>query len=519
MAEKNEVIQIEITDLTEEGYGVGRHGGMAVFVPNAIPGDTAEVKLIKIAKNYAVGRLEKLTAPSKDRIQSDCPVFGRCGGCSLRNMTYEAELRYKQNKVLQNLIRLGGFDPDKFVFESIISKNPNRYRNKAQFPVCKTGGKVAAGLFSKHSHTVVPVDDCLLQPENFSRITAEICAFCAKNGIEPYDETAKKGYLRHIYLRGTADGGVGVCLVVNGNFLQNSRALVAKLTGKFPQVKSVCLNINKADTNVILGKETQTLWGEPALTDTLCGLEFDVSPQSFYQVNREAAQALYQKAAEYAGLTGEETVLDLYCGTGTIGLSMAKDAAKVIGIEIVPEAVENARRNAEKNHITNAEFFLADVDNFGDTDTDSMKSMDVVKAGDADTNAIKETETVKIGDADTDAMNGAEVVNTGGGDADSINTVRAIKSAHGNDDSMFAGVDLKPDVVITDPPRKGCGKATLETICRFASKRIVMVSCDSATLARDLKFLSENGYTLQKAVPVDMFPRTMHVECVVLMSK
>ena len=461
--EKNEVVQIEITDLTEEGHGIGRYEGMAVFVPNAIPGDTAEVKIIKIARNYAVGRLEKLIAPSKDRIQSDCPVFGRCGGCSLRNMTYEAELQYKQNKVLQNLIRLGGFDADKFIFEPIISKEQNRYRNKAQFPVCKIGGKVAAGLFSKHSHNVIPIGDCLLQPEVFSAIIAEICAFCDKNGIEPYDETTKKGYLRHIYLRGTADGGVGVCLVVNGNFFQNSRALVAKLAEKFPQIKSVWLNVNKAGTNVILGDETRLLWGAPALTDTLCGLEFDISPQSFYQVNREAAQALYQKAAEYAGLTGKETVLDLYCGTGTIGLSMAKDAGKIVGVEIVPEAVENARRNAEKNHITNAEFILAD----------------------------------------TDTVSGAGVFKVGDGDADEV----------------IAETDLRPDVIITDPPRKGCGKATLEAICRFAPERIVMVSCDSATLARDLKFLSENGYVLQKATPIDLFPRTMHVETVVLITR
>ena len=447
MPTKNEIVQLEITDLTEEGHGIGRYNGMAVFVPNAIPGDTAEVKFIKLAKNYAVGRLEKIIAPSKDRIQSDCPVFGRCGGCSLRNMTYEAELKYKQNKVLQNLMRLGGFDADKFIFEPIISKEPNRYRNKAQFPVCKIDGKVAAGLFSKHTHNVIPIADCLLQPEVFSEITAEICVFCDKNGIEPYDETTKKGYLRHIYLRGTADGSVGVCLVVNGNFLQNSRALVAKLTEKFSQVKSVWLNVNKADTNVILGDETKLLLGAPALTDTLCGLEFDISPQSFYQVNREAAQALYQKAAEYAGLTGKETVLDLYCGTGTIGLSMAKNAKKIVGVEIVPEAVENARQNAEKNHIINAEFICGDAD------------------------------------------------------------------------LVIAQTDLKPDVVITDPPRKGCGKATLEAICRFTPARIVMVSCDSATLARDLKFLAENGYTLQKAVPVDMFPRTMHVETVVLMSR
>jgi len=447
MPEKNEVVQIEITDLTEEGHGIGRYNGMAVFVPNSIPGDVAEVKFIKLAKNHAVGRLEKLIMPSKDRVQSDCPVFGRCGGCSLRNMTYEAELLYKQNKVLQNLIRLGGLDADKFVFEPIISKEPNRYRNKSQFPVCKTNGKFAAGLFFKNTHNVIPIGDCLLQSEAFSQIMAEICAFCDKNGIEPYDETTKKGYLRHIYLRGTGDGSIGVCLVVNGNFLQNSRALIAKLTEKFPQIKSVWLNVNKADTNVILGDETKLLWGAPTLTDTLCGLEFDISPQSFYQVNREAAQALYQKAAEYAGLTGKETVLDLYCGTGTIGLSMAKNAGKIVGVEIVPEAVENARQNAEKNHITNAEFICGDAD------------------------------------------------------------------------KVIAETNLKPDVVITDPPRKGCGKATLEAICRFAPERIVMVSCDSATLARDLKFLSENSYTLQKVVPVDMFPRTMHVECVVLMSR
>ncbi len=454
MIEKNKVAALEITDLTEEGHGIGRYEGMAVFVPNTIPGDTAEVRFIKIAKNYAVGRLEKLTAPSKDRIPSDCPVFGRCGGCSLRNMTYEAELQYKQNKVLQNLIRLGGFSADKFVFEPILSRNPERYRNKSQFPVCKLNGKFAAGLFFKHTHNVIPIGDCLLQPEVFSAITADICAFCDKNGIEPYDEETKKGYLRHIYLRGTVNGSVGVCLVVNGNFLQNSRALIITLTKKYPQVKSIWLNVNKADTNVILGDETKLLWGEPALTDTLCGLEFDISPQSFYQVNREAAQALYQKAAEYAGLTGKETVLDLYCGTGTIGLSMAKHAGKIVGVEIVPEAVENARQNAEKNHITNAEFILADIDKVSD-------------------------------------------------DADGVLTE----------------INLKPDVIITDPPRKGCGKATLEAICRFAPERIVMVSCDSATLARDLKFLAENGYVLQKAVPVDMFPRTMHVETVALMSR
>lgn len=446
---KNDRINLKIESCSSNGSGIGRHNGMAIFVPATAVGDEITAHILKVKKTYAFAKVENIIVPSADRIQPECPVYLKCGGCVFSHMNYDAEKEIKSNHVKECFRRIGGVEPD---FEPIIGgDSDSRYRNKAQYPVAIDGNEIKTGFYSSHSHRVIHCPDCLLQPEEFSGILEVFSDYIKENGVTVYDETAHRGLLRHIYIRkGTASGEIMVCAVINGSRLPDEEKLVASLLEKESNIKSIIINSNTKDTNVILGEKCRTLWGNDCITDILCGLKFRISPLSFYQVNRNQAEKLYGKAAEYAGLTGSETVMDLYCGAGTIGLSMAKNAKEIIGVEIVPEAIEDAKINAELNGISNARFICGD------------------------------------------AAQAAEILKNEG---------------------------AKPDVIILDPPRKGCSPEMIKTAAEMKPDRIVYVSCDPATLARDCGLFKDLGYTAIKATPVDMFPRTGHVETVVQLSQ
>ncbi len=446
---KNDRIPLKIESCSSNGSGVGKHDGMAIFVPATAVGDEITAHILKVKKSYAFAKADSIISPSKDRITPECPVYLKCGGCVFSHMTYEAEKEIKANHVKECFRRIGGVDPE---FEPIIGgETDKRYRNKAQYPVAYDGGEIKTGFYSPHSHRVIHCPDCLLQPAEFEGILGVFADYVKKYGVSIYDETAHRGLLRHIYIRkGSASGEIMVCAVINGKTLPHEEKLVELLLEKESNIKSIIININTKDTNVILGDKCRIVWGSDCITDILCGLIFRISPLSFYQVNRSQAEKLYEKAAEYANLTGNETVMDLYCGAGTIGLSMAKKAREIIGVEIVPEAIEDAKINAEINGIGNARFLCGD--------------------------AAEAAETLK---------------NEG----------------------------IRPDVIILDPPRKGCSLEMVKTAAEFNPERIVYVSCDPATLARDCGIFKELGYTAVKATPVDMFPRTGHVETVVSLVK
>ena len=445
---KNDRINLKIDSCSINGSGVGRYDGMAIFVPATAPGDEITAHILKVKKSYAFAKVEEVITPSADRIAPECPVYLKCGGCVFSHMDYEAEKKIKADHVAECFRRIGGISPG---FESIIGSDSDcRYRNKAQYPVAIENSEIRTGFYAPHSHRVIHCPDCLLQPEEFKDILAVFSEYIKKYNISVYDETKNKGLLRHIYIRkGTASGEIMVCAVINGKKLPAENELVTMLTEKESAIKSIIINSNTKDTNVILGNKCRTLWGEDCITDILCGLKFRISPLSFYQVNRNQAEKLYNKAAEYASLTGNETLLDLYCGAGTIGLSMAKNVKTVIGVEIVPEAIEDAKINAELNGISNARFICSD--------------------------AAEAAETLK---------------NEG----------------------------VKPDVIILDPPRKGCSPEMINTAVEMNPDRIVYVSCDPATLARDCGIFAELGYIAEKATPVDLFPRTGHCECVTLLT-
>ena len=450
--EKNTIFEAQVTGYTTEGAGVVRTPeGIPVFVPGAAQGDTLRVRVVKSLKTYAFGRIEEILSPSPDRVEEDCPVSRQCGGCVFRHISYEAELRAKEQRVRDALSRIGGFS-DLPVLPILGAQQPDRYRNKAQFPIGSDGeGGILFGFYSTHSHRIIPCKDCLLHPVEFIRAMEAVGRWQAETGETAYDEEMGKGTLRHLYLRkGFASGQVMVCIVANAASLRGEERLCELLRESVPGLSGVLLNRNTERTNVVLGKENRVLWGSELLEDTLCGLRFTLSPHSFYQVNRDQAERLYETAAQYAALTGNETVLDLYCGAGTIGLSMAAHAKRLIGVEIVEDAVENARANAARNGVTNAEFFCGD----------------------------------------------------------------APKAA-----AMLRARGEAPDVVILDPPRKGCGEELVDVVSSMSPRRVVYVSCDPATLARDLRFFTSRGYQPQEARPADLFPRTHHVETVVLLSK
>ncbi len=442
---KNQEIIITIDNISATGSGVGRYENMAVFVPLSAVGDTLRVKILKVKKTYAFAKIEGILTPSPLRTKADCPVFARCGGCVFRHISYEAEKQIKQQAVYDNIKRIGGIDmPPK----DILALSRNRYRNKAQYPVSLSGN---VGFFSPHSHRIIESDSCPLQPEIFDKICAEFSAFLKEKQIPVYNEEAHTGLVRHLYLR-KADktGEIMVCVVINGKSLPFAEYLLCRLQKLLGEaLKSLQININTNKTNVILGDKCEVLYGSEYITDILCDTYFRISPLSFYQVNRDMAELLYKKAAEYAECDNK-TIIDLYCGAGTIGLSIGKNAKKIIGVEIVPEAIENAKQNAKLNGINNAEFICGD------------------------------------------AAQAAEIL---------------------------ANKGITADVVIVDPPRKGCDTALLNTVAKKISpERLVYISCDSATLARDIAVLKTLGYNLIEYTPADLFPATAHTETVCLLQ-
>ena len=452
--QKNQILTLRIERLSSDGSGVAHSpDGETVFVPGAAPGDEADVRIVKDCKRYAFGILDHLRTPSPDRIPVDCAVAGPCGGCSLRHLDYTAELRAKQENVTNAFRRIGGLDVP--VLDICPSPEVDRYRNKVQFPVgLDKDGNPCIGFYAGRTHRIVPCPDCKLQPGVLNDIGNALCRFFAENGIQPYNEETGRGLVRHIFLRrGAHSGQIMVCLVCTRPNLPHADALCTRLREQFADIATILLNVNSKNTNVILGTETHTLYGPGYIEDTLCGVPVQLGPLSFYQVNTLAAERLYGIAAQYAQLTPDDLLLDLYCGMGTIGLSMVDHCRELVGVEIVPEAIESAKANAARMGDAVAAkscFFCAD-------------------AGQAAT--------------------------------------------------RLAAEGLHPDVVMLDPPRKGCDEATLSAVVRMAPRRVVYVSCNPATAARDAAWLENNGYHAEKVQPVDLFPRTKHCEAVLLLSK
>ena len=502
--QKNQVVTVEIIDMTSDGEGIGKIDSYPFFIKDAIIGDKAEIRITKVKKNYSYGRLEKVITPSPFRVLPDCAFHRQCGGCQVQAMDYARQLEFKQNKVRNNLVRIGGFAPELIdgIMEPIVGmEEPFRYRNKAQYPIgTDKEGNPIAGFYAGRTHNIIGNTDCLLGVEDNKQILETILDYMKEYKVPAYEETTGKGLLRHVLIRKSfANSQIMVCLVINkklkkgfelpvdadggaddsragkdgvksrsGNamseFLPAQAVLVNRLTA-IPGMTSISISINTENTNVIMGKEVYTIWGVDSICDTIHvrdvlngfasvegedGITFSVSPLSFYQVNPVQMEKLYSLALSYAGLTGKETVWDLYCGIGTISLFLAKRAGQVYGVEIVPQAIEDAKRNVFVNHIDNAEFFV----------------------GKAEEVLPKKYE----------------------------------------EEGIFA------DVIVVDPPRKGCDEACLNTMLKMQPEKIVYVSCDSATLARDLKMLCEGGYELKKVRAVDMFPMTVHVECVIMMQ-
>lgn len=462
--QKNQIYEITIEDMGNDGEGIGKINGYPLFVKDALIGDTAKVRLTKVKKNYAFARLEEIVTPSNLRTEPKCPYHRQCGGCQIQAMDYKAQLEFKENKVRNNLLRIGGFDEDllKQVMEPIVGMDePWHYRNKAQFPIgMNKEGEPITGFYAGRTHNIIPNTDCALGVAENKEILEIVLEYMKKFRIPAYNEETGRGYLRHVLIRkGFASKEIMVCLIATEQKLPKQDLLVDALK-KVPGVVSICLNVNAENTNVIMGKETIELWGKDTIEDSIRILNpdfsdsgeavtFNISAQSFYQVNPAQTEKLYSLALHYAGLTGKETVWDLYCGIGTISLFLAKHAGQVYGVEIVPQAIEDAKANAKLNDIANAEFYVG-------------KAEEVLPK-------YKET-------------------------------------SH-------------PDVIVVDPPRKGCDEQCLETMLFMAPERIVYVSCDSATLARDLKILCDGGYELKKVRPVDQFGHTVHVESVCLLSR
>lgn len=446
---KNDICTLEITAISNDGSGVGRdEEGKVVFVPMTAIGDICRVKILKVKSSYSYGKVEEILTSSSDRTENDCPVFGKCGGCSLRHIVYDAEVRVKEGFIRDAFMRIGGLAPE--FLPLIRNEAASRYRNKAQYPIGKDKeGNVICGFYAVNSHRIVPCDDCALQPEIFSEIVEYIRSYIQDNRLSVYSEAEKKGVLRHICLRrGYYSGEINVTLVGRRKIPELGR-LSKELMRKFPDIKGVVLNINKEATNVIMGQEEILLAGRAEIYDTMCGNKVSLSPKSFYQVNTPMAEKLYEIAKKFAEPKGK-VLADIYCGIGTIGLSMAKEAERVIGVEIVESAIENAKKNAELNGFDNAEFFCADADN------------------------------------------AAEILRKSG---------------------------VKPDVIVLDPARKGCERKVLEELAEFEAERIVMISCNPATAARDCGILEELGYRCERVQGVDLFSGTQHVECVIKLSR
>lgn len=447
--QKNKTYSVEITGLTAEGAGVARIDGQVVFVPGVIPDERCEIRIDHVGRTCAYGSLVRVEKPSEHRVTPECESFGHCGGCVFWHMDYACELEQKKRRVQDALFRIGGVHfPD---LQITGSDSVYGYRNKVQFPVQCHSGKPVAGFYKAGTHTVIPITDCKIQPETAETIRLAVLSWMEQEHAPAYDERTHTGVVRHIYLRcGVKTGQTLVCLIANCAELPKKKSLVQAIRAAKPDVTGIVVNYNTKKGNVILGDRFETLYGDGYLEDTLLGLTFRLSPAAFYQVNHDQAERLYEKAIEYANFTGCETALDLYCGSGTITLCLAKHVKTVYGVEIVPAAIQDAKENARRNSITNAEFFCAD-------------------AGQA---AIK-----------------------------------------------FAADGIKPDVIVVDPPRKGVSEDVIEAMASMAPSRIVYVSCDPATLARDIARLREKGYEAKKAHCFDLFPRCAHVETVALLER
>lgn len=474
--QKNDIIELVISDMSVNGEGIGKYEGMTFFVKDAVVGDKIRARITKLKKTYGYARVEEITEASKDRTVPCCELYRRCGGCQIQAMTYEAQLAFKEKKVRENLQRLGGFSLEEVdeVMQPIVGMDePYRYRNKAQFPIGTDKEKnPVAGFYAARTHDIIPITDCRLGvPENREVLEA-VLSYMKECNIRAYDEKTGRGLVRHVLIRyGFTTKEIMVCLVLNGEKLPDADSLLARLKG-IRGMQSISINVNTKNTNVILGDVTTCIWGTPYITDyihlrtcsgaadtefavTDTAIAYHISPQSFYQVNPVQTEKLYSLALEYAGLTGKESVWDLYCGIGTISLFLAGKAGKVYGVEIVPQAIEDAKNNAALNGITNAEFFVG-------------------KAEEVLPEFYKKNK----------------------------------------EDEM-----LHPDVIVVDPPRKGCDEKCLDTMLKMQPKKIVYVSCDSATLARDLRVLCDGGYELKCVRPVDQFGNTVHVEVVTCLQR
>ena len=447
MLQKNAIYEAVISSYTAEGLGVAKIDGYAVFVPNAVSGEVCKIRIEAVGKTYAHGKIVEILERSPHRVNRDCPVAKLCGGCNFWHMDYEEECRAKADRVKQALNRIGG---ETLADVPLLSAPTcSGYRNKAQYPVSSKKGRVYAGFFRAGTHQVVENDRCLILPEEADQVKQIVIDYANHYRISAYDETIHKGLLRHIYVRrGAVSGQVLVCLVVNGRSIPHPEALIEKLKA-VPGFTTLVLSINTKQGNTVLGEQILPLYGPGYIEDTLCGLQFRLSPHSFYQVNHHQAQRLYEAAIAQAEITKDDLVLDLYCGVGTITLAMAKAAGKVIGVEVVPQAIQDAKENAARNHIDNAEFFCGDA---------GKAALELEQRG------------------------------------------------------------IRADVAVVDPPRKGLNADTIEALARMQPRRIVYVSCDPATLARDVALLKERGYALKSAQAVDLFPRCAHIESIVCLT-
>ena len=461
--QKNDLVTVAIEDIGVGGEGIGKVDGYTLFIKDAIIGDVVEAKIVKAKKNYGYARLMNIVMPSENRVEKPaCPMARRCGGCQIQEMKYGAQLAFKEGKVRGNLERIGEVPTellDKVMQPIVGMEEPFHYRNKAQFPIgTDKEGHIITGFYAGRTHSIIPNTDCALGVAVNQKILEIILHFMENNHISAYDEEKHKGLVRHVLIRyGFKTDEIMVCLVINGEKLPHAEKLVDKLC-EISGMTSITISVNKAKTNVIMGNEIKLLWGQTYITDYIGNVKYQISPLSFYQVNPVQTEKLYGLALDYADLNGNETVWDLYCGIGTISLFLAQKAKQVYGVEIVPQAIDDARNNAKINDITNAEFYVG-------------KAEEVLPE-----------------------------------------YYREYQESHG-------GETAHSDVIVVDPPRKGCEESLLQTIVDMQPEKVVYVSCDSATLARDVKFLRESGYELKKITPVDQFPNTVHVETVVLLSK
>ncbi len=443
---KNMEVELTIDNLGHEGEGVGRYHGFTLFVPGALPNERIRAKVLKVKKSFGYAKLLEVLESSSDRVTPPCPIYDKCGGCSLQHLSYAAQLEYKRQMVIDNLVRIGKIT-DVTVHPTLGMDEPWRYRNKVQVPIGEREGGLVAGFYAKGTHSIIDMDACLIQHESGDQVVSTVKRIASQLGISAYNEETGKGLLRHVVAKvGFHTGELMVVLITNELKIPRLDEWIRLIREEIPAITSIIQNVNSRLTNVIFGNKTITLWGSDVIYDTIGDLKFAISARSFFQVNPAQTEVLYNKALEYAGLSGDEIVIDAYCGIGTISLFMAKQAKKVYGVEIVPDAIEDAKRNAELNGIENVEF--------------------------------------EVGMAE-DVM------------------------------PKWAEAGVQADVIVVDPPRKGCEESLLQTIIDMQPKRVVYVSCNPSTLARDLRILEDGGYKTVEVQPVDMFPHTGHVECVV----